>query len=159
MPDTTPEPFGIRIGSEGPIVTGTSQEAPAPELPFDPDAAKRAQAYLDTLERVLPHEPDVAPVWDDSHEIVRLTRADLHEVLRQRAYARDENVLLAEKCAAWRGQYEDARARLEAVRSVTNEWHTFAVGEGREIDPSQTAVAGHALAQVLRALDGDPEGV
>lgn len=95
--------------------------SPELEQPFDPDAAARATAYLDVLERVLPGDPDVALVWDDSHEIVRLTRADLRQILAQRAYAKDENVLLAERCADWRGKYEEQHARTDHLQALADE--------------------------------------
>jgi hypothetical protein len=87
------------------------------EQPFDPDAAARATAYLDVVERVLPADPDAAVVWDDC-KIVKLTRADLRQVLAQRAYAKNEAAQLADSCADWRGRYEEQRTRAERLHTT-----------------------------------------
>lgn len=77
--------------------------------PADPDAAGRVTAYLDVVERMFPQDPDVVLVWDESREI-KLTNADLREVLQQRADARVRAEKLAEKCATYRGGRDGAVA-------------------------------------------------
>jgi hypothetical protein len=128
-----------------------------PALPFDPHAAEHFSSTADAWKEEWEDHTEPRP------ESLRVTifREDIdaaYEVLRQLAYARDEARLLAEKCAAWRGQYEDARARLEAVRSVAKEWCAYAE-ERTQDHPEAAFAAGNALGQLLRALDGDPEGV
>ena len=93
-----------------------------------------------------------------NHGSQGLAAADLYEVVRQLAYRKQEGAQLAEKCHRLHGERDDALAKLATVRAVTTEWHTYAMGEGRAIDPNQVAIAGHVLAQVLHALDGDPDG-
>lgn len=126
-----------------------------PEQPFDPGAAARMQARLDAYHQA------IADGYTEEHALELASYqdpGDVTEVLRQRAYAKDEAALLAEKCAAWRSKYEETRARLEAVRSVVNEWHAYATETG-PADLDLAPIAGHVLKQILRALDGDPEGV
>lgn len=94
------------------------------EPPFDPDAATRIQGFLDAIAASgrtrSPGEPAAVAgfPWDGGYH--ELTEADLREVLRQLAYTRDENQLLAKKCAAWRGQYEEVRGQLEAAPQRPN---------------------------------------
>lgn len=94
---------------------------PQPEPPFDPDAASRVQAYLDARAHYgrNPEVPIAVIGHGSPSHGASLKEAHLREVLRQLAYTQGENRLLAEKCAAWRGQYEGARADLEAVRGWT----------------------------------------
>lgn len=84
---------------------------PQPEPPFDPDAAVRVQAFVDLW--LIPGRNTIERIHAD--RAYELAASDLAEVLRQLAYTKDENRLLAEKCAAWRGQYEEVRGQLEAA--------------------------------------------
>jgi hypothetical protein len=76
---------------------------PEPELPFDPEVPKRVAEWLSL-------------VWPGD-KISQQALADLKQLLKRDAYARDENVLLAEKCAAWRGKYEEQHARADQAEA------------------------------------------
>lgn len=143
------------------------------EQPFNPDLPKLFANYV-TWWNAIPEDEkeDVTPVFEfympvDGEPYPGLpgnvyvngyhtiTYGHLLELVRRAAYAEATRAQLADACANWRGKYEDVRAKLEAVRAATTEWHQYAIGEGRDIDPNQVAIAGHALAQVLHALNGD----
>lgn len=83
-----------------------------PHHPADPDAATRAQAYLDALERVLPDDENITVVWEN-HGLIELTKTDFREVLAQRADARDRAEQLAEGAARHRRERDDALAERD----------------------------------------------
>lgn len=126
-------------------MTDTTTPQPEPERPFDPDVPKRVAAA-------------VAEAKSVGATFATVRRADLAQLLERDTYAEKTRLELAEASANWRHKYEQTRAKLEAVRAVANEWHAYATGEGAEETHSQLrVVAGHALAQVLHALDGETD--
>jgi hypothetical protein len=113
----------------------TDITTPAPERPFDPGVVARLQARIDKRD-----------LWG--------IEADVHEILRQLAYAKTSRHELAEDCRNWRGRYEETRGRLEAVRSLAKEWCAYAEARTQD-NPTAAFAAGNALGQLLRVLDGE----
>jgi hypothetical protein len=104
----------------------TDTTTPEAEQPFDPEAAGRIQALIDDIDRIRAQQPEhmrslpVAPTLDgNTRHGARVD--DLREMVRQRAYAKNEARLLAERSASWRGQYEEQHARADHLQALADE--------------------------------------
>jgi hypothetical protein len=128
------EPFGIRIGPDGTIVTGQ---------PHDGGAAGRVRAYLDACGGIADPTPNLpchrAVHFDvDETTIYELTRADLREVLRQLDDARAEAARLHAQVA----ELEDAVPARIAAEMERDELKT-------KLESALTTIT--ALTQTIRA--------
>jgi hypothetical protein len=119
------------------------------DLPFDPAAAARvlhlADMWQEEWENYTEPRPAYLKLLIDGHDV-----ADLREVLRQRAYSKDEARLLAEKCAAWRGRFEEQHARADALSDAFARLHARVTAMSDASEDGGLAVLatyGHVLAE------------
>lgn len=103
-----------------------------PEQPFDHDAAERVTAYLDVRDDLIARgatlTDQIAEGKSGGLPWAHLLAADVREVLRQRAYAKDENVLLAEKCGRYRSELDAAHAIIQRVTTQMQEYAKYGIG-------------------------------
>lgn len=82
-----------------------------PDEPFDPALPERIGAFLkawNLVAHVTTRDCEIVAVRHGA-TVYALTEQDLTQLLERDAFARKENKLLAEKCARYRGELDDAR--------------------------------------------------
>jgi hypothetical protein len=108
-------------------VTTDANPLTEPDRPFDPAAAQRVAAYLERFHGSGPIDFSI-PV-SPGQPLHDLRAADLREVLRQFAYAKESRDELAEKCATYRSQRDQYHARFDQAANLVLSLFAHLTGE------------------------------